>query len=154
MCQVAILTWRCALFALYQMTVVYGGRHLVRVFPGAPRYVVSSIWLHLISLVTVDWTGGLGDTQCLCAISNHCYIWGRHIARCSVLPFWQCLVLPKMFVWLHLINPVTVYWTGGSGTRSACELSNSNWEWKRAKCVMQFLLWFSCQLHIYTERIW
>ena len=38
--------------ALYQMTVVYGGRHLVRVFPGAPGYVVSSIWLHLISLVT------------------------------------------------------------------------------------------------------
>ena len=33
-----------------------GGHHLVRVFPGAPGYVVSSmfVWLHLISLVTVD----------------------------------------------------------------------------------------------------
>ena len=45
-------------FALYQITVVYGSRHLVRVFPGAPGsiYVVSSIfvWLHLITLVTVD----------------------------------------------------------------------------------------------------
>ena len=41
--------------ALYQITVVYGGRHLVRVFPyGALGYVVSSIWLHLTSLVTVD----------------------------------------------------------------------------------------------------
>ena len=41
-----------------------GCHHLVRVFPGAPGYVVLSlfVWLHLISLVTVD---GLGDTQCL-----------------------------------------------------------------------------------------
>ena len=44
----------CEVFALYQITVVYGGRHLARVFPGAPRYVVLSMWLHLISLVTVD----------------------------------------------------------------------------------------------------
>ena len=44
----------CLLFALYQITVVYGGRHLVRVFPRALGYVVSSIWLHLISLGTVD----------------------------------------------------------------------------------------------------
>ena len=33
-------------FALYQITVVYGGRHLVRVFPSATGYVVLSIWLH------------------------------------------------------------------------------------------------------------
>ena len=45
---------KCKMVALYQITVVYGGRHLVRVFPGAPGYVVLSIWLHLISLVTVD----------------------------------------------------------------------------------------------------
>ena len=37
---------------------------------------------------------------------------GRHFDRCSVSP--------EMFAWLHLINPVTVDWTGGSGTRSAC----------------------------------
>ena len=37
-----------------------------------------------------------------------------------------------MFVWRHLINPVMVDWTGGSGTRSACNLnenaSNANFE--------------------------
>ena len=48
------LVLRACMVALYQITVVYGGRHLVTVFPGAPGYVVSSIWLHLISLVTVD----------------------------------------------------------------------------------------------------
>ena len=38
--------------ALYQITVVHGGRHLVRVFPCANGYVVSSVfvWLYLISL--------------------------------------------------------------------------------------------------------
>ena len=46
---------RCNNFvALYQITVLYGGCHFVRVFPGALGYVVASIWLHLISLVTVD----------------------------------------------------------------------------------------------------
>ena len=31
--------------------------------------------------------------------------------------FDRCLVSPKMFVWLHLINSVMVDWTGGSVTR-------------------------------------
>ena len=39
---------------------------------------------------------------------------GRHFDRCSVSP--------EMSAWLHLINSVTVDWTGGSGTRSACAL--------------------------------
>ena len=76
-CLLAVLNWsshswlnwgvqgHVVLVALYQITVACGGRHLVRVFPGAPGWVVSSIWLHLNSLVTVDWTAGLGDTQCL-----------------------------------------------------------------------------------------
>ena len=46
--------------ALYQITVVYVDHHLLRVFPSATGYVVSSIWLYFISLVTVDWTGARG----------------------------------------------------------------------------------------------
>ena len=44
------------LVALYQITVVYGGPHLDRCSVSSEMFV----WLHLISLVTVDWTGGSG----------------------------------------------------------------------------------------------
>ena len=43
---------------------------------------------------------------------------GRHFERCSVSP--------EMFAWLHLINPVTVDRTGGSGTHSACFTNNTH----------------------------
>ena len=42
--------------------------------------------------------------------------------RIAILTGVQCR--PKMFVWPYLINPVTVDWTGGSGTRSACSVDN------------------------------
>ena len=50
-------------------------------------------------------------------IKSLLYMGSRHFDRCSVSP--------EMFVWLHLISPVTVDWTGGSETRSACSLKRT-----------------------------
>ena len=57
-CVVALLL---LLFALYQITVICGGRHICR-WSVSPEMFLC---LHLINPVTVDWAGGSGDTQCL-----------------------------------------------------------------------------------------
>ena len=98
-------------FALYQITVVYGGRHVCR-WSVSPEMVV---WLHLIDPVTVDWTGGSGTRSACMDIRPNPFVKG---AQDSIRTF-MALNCPEPFVLLKLMR----LWDTGFETKTKMVLT-------------------------------
>ena len=77
-------------FVLYKIRVVYGSRHIARCSVSPEMFV----WLHLINLVTVDWTGAEPQGHAL-------LVWKTNRLLCYVF---SAFLLASYNLFVHLIQ--------------------------------------------------